>query len=150
MRTLSVFILGGVLIATPLASLAAPIAPQEEIKQRQAAFKQMGLDFEVLGKMAKEKIPYNKEESIRLVGSVETHAKKFPGLFSPASSKGDTKAKSDIWSDASKWNAATSSFQTELGKLGVAARNGGLPELKTHFQSTAQSCKACHDNFRER
>ena len=35
-------------------------------------------------------------------------------------------------------------------KLAAAARTGNLDTLKAAFGDTAATCKACHDNFRQK
>lgn len=143
-------ILSALLVLAPVCSLSATRTAADEIKQRQANFKQMGVDFKALNDIAKEKTPYSKDEALRLAADLEALSKKIPELFSPESSKGDTKAKPEIWTELGKWNSATNGFQTEVGKLSLLAKNSGLSELKNQVQSTAQSCKACHENFRSR
>ena len=35
-------------------------------------------------------------------------------------------------------------------KLAIAAKAGNLDTLKTAFATTADTCKACHDDFRSK
>jgi len=41
-------------------------------------------------------------------------------------------------------------MQAETAKLVAAAKTGDLAQLKAAFGPAAQTCKACHDAFRNR
>ena len=69
--------------------------------------------------------------------------------FIAGTDKGDTRAKPEIWSEADKFKAGMTKMQDEMGKLNAAAKTGDLAQLKTAFGSAAQTCKACHDNYRK-
>ena len=60
----------------------------------------------------------------------------------------NTRAKPEFWSEADKFKTASNKMQEEVAKLQAVAKGGSLDQLKAQFGATAQSCKACHDNFR--
>ena len=63
---------------------------------------------------------------------------------------GVAKAKGDVWKDMAKFTAAGEKFQAEAAKLAQVARAGDMAALKAQFNATAGTCKACHDDFREK
>ncbi len=69
--------------------------------------------------------------------------------FGEGTDKGDTRAKPEIWKEATKYKDAADKMQAEIGKLNVAAKSGNIDALKAAFGPAAASCKACHDNFRK-
>lgn len=123
--------------------------PEDAIKYRQGAFRVLSAHFGVLGAMANGKAPFDARkaaysgEVIQLVSHLP-----FAG-FVPASDKGETRAKADVWSDEARFHTAAEKMQGEVGKLATAARSGSPDNLKAAFGPAAQSCKGCHDNFRK-
>lgn len=71
----------------------------------------------------------------------------WPG-FAANTDKLSQKAKPEIWSEQAKFKDHADKMQTETQKLLAAAKTNNLDNLKTAFGPTAQSCKACHDSFR--
>jgi cytochrome c556 len=113
---------------------AAQFAKSEDaIKYRQGALFVMGQHFGRLGAMANGKAPFD--------------AKVAQG-FGDGTEGG--KAKPDVWKEKAKFTEHTDKFQAEASKLAAAAKTGDLAQLKNAFGPAAQTCKACHDAFRNR
>ena len=71
--------------------------------------------------------------------------------FVEGSDKGDTNAKPEVWSQPDRFKAASAKFQDAAVKLAAAAAKATRPEdLKAAFSATADTCKACHDDFRKK
>jgi cytochrome c556 len=68
--------------------------------------------------------------------------------FVDGSDKGNTKAKPEIWSQKDKWAAAVTRSQDDVLKLVAAGRSGNMDQIKTAVGAVGQSCKGCHDDFR--
>jgi cytochrome c556 len=128
----------------------AQVKPEDAIKFRQSAMKLIGYNFGSIGNMVNDKKPYNKEEAIRNAANIEALVAMPWEFFIPGTDKGETKAKPDIWKDADKFKAAHEKLQAEAPKLAQVAKTGDQAALKTQFGATAQACKNCHDNFREK
>lgn len=143
-------------LATLLAAAALPAAAQfqkteDAIEYRQGAFFVMGQHFGRIGAMANGKAPFDAKAAADNAEIVATLAKLPWAAFGEGTDKGhNTKAKPEIWKEQDKFKAAASKMQDETGKLLVAAKTGDLAQLKTAFGSTAQTCKACHDDFRSK
>jgi len=60
------------------------------------------------------------------------------------------KAKPEVWKEMEKFKAAAQTLQGETAKLADAARTGDLERIKVAFGNTADSCRACHREFRNR
>jgi cytochrome c556 len=143
---------GVALLATTVALPAAAQfqKPEDAVKYRQSAFTVMASHFSRLGAMANGRVPYDAAAAAANADIVATLAKLPFAAFGAGTDKvGSSKAKPEVWSEADKFKAATAKMQDEVAKLQVAAKSGSVDQLKAQFGATAQSCKACHDNFRK-
>jgi cytochrome c556 len=61
-----------------------------------------------------------------------------------------SKAKSEIWTEQAKFKAESDKLVVEADKLAAATKTGNLDALKTSFAATADTCKSCHDAFRNK
>ena len=145
------------LLALGAATLSVPAAaqfakPEDAIKFRQSALTVMGTYFSRLGAMANGKAPYDAAvaaadaELVAMVSHLPWQA------FGPGTDKGrETAARFEIWQEQAKFKERAEKMQsTEAQTLLPAAKSGNLDQLKAAFGPTAQSCKACHDDFRRK
>ncbi|MEP7085622.1 MAG: cytochrome c [Betaproteobacteria bacterium] len=142
----ALFVLAGI---TSL-SAQAQMKPEDAIKLRQSAMKLIGYNFGSVGAMVNDKKPYNKDEAIRNATRIEVLSSQPFEFFVAGTDKGETKAKAEIWKDTDKFRGLAEKFQAEAGKLAQVSRGGDMAALKTQFGATAQACKACHDDYREK
>jgi cytochrome c556 len=144
------------LLTLALAAIASTAAyaqtkPEDAIKLRQSAMKLIGYNFGSIGAMVNDKKPYNKDEAIRNANRIDALSNHPFEFFGPGTDKGaDTKAKEAVWKDTPKFEAAAHKMQQEAAKLAQVARTGDQAALKAQFGTTAGTCKACHDDFREK
>ena len=125
---------------------------EDAIKYRQSALTVMGSHFARLGAMASGKAPYNAAEAaadadvVALVSRLPWHA------FGPGTDSGrETAARPEIWKETAKFKERSEKMQATVAQTLVpAAKSGSLDQLRAAFGTTAQSCKACHDDFRRR
>ena len=123
--------------------------PEDAIKYRKAGFTVMAAHFGRLGAMAQGKVPFDAKAAADNADVLAVVAKLPWSAFGEGTDKGETRAKPEIWKEAAKFKEATDKNQAELSKLVAAAKTGNLDNLKSAFGPAAQSCKACHDNFRK-
>ena len=137
-------------------SFAAPAAaqfekPEDAIKYSQSALFVMGQHFGRIGAMANGKIPFDAKVAQENADVVATMAKLPWAGFGPGTDKGrETKAKPEIWAEQGKFREHSDKLGAETVKLAAAAKTGDLDKLKCAFGETAKSCKACHDNYRNK
>jgi cytochrome c556 len=148
MKSMTIALLG--LAGIAAFSVQAQPKPDEAPKLRQAVMRLMSYNLGSLGAMVNNKKPYNKDEAIRNASRLENLVPQHFEFFVAGSDKGETKAKAEIWKDPEKFNAGAEKLQAESVKLAEVAKSGDLTALKTQFGTTAQTCKACHDNYREK
>lgn len=142
--------------AATLVTLAAPASaqfakPEDAIKYRQSAMFVMGQNFGRIGAMASGKAPFDAKlaaDSAEVVAYMSRLP--WPGFMPGTDKGGNTKAKPDIWTEQAKFKEKNEKLMAETPKLASAAKTGNLETLKTAFSATAEACKACHDDFRNK
>lgn len=123
--------------------------PEDAIKYRRSAFTVMGTHFGALGAMANGRAPFDAQAAARH-GDVIALVSHLPFAgFTAGSDKGETRAKPEVWSEQAKFKGNAEKMQDAVGKLAASAKTGNLDNLKAAFGPAAQTCKACHDDFRK-
>ncbi|QIL82194.1 cytochrome c [Diaphorobacter sp. HDW4A] len=124
---------------------------EDAIKYRQGALFVMGQHFGRLGAMAQGKIPFDAKAAQENADVVAAMAKLPWAAFGPGTEKGaPTKAKDDIWLEPEKFKEHADKLVAESAKLAVATKTGTLEGMKAAFGATANSCKSCHDAYRNK
>ena len=142
--------------AATLLALAAPASaqfakPEDAIKYRQSAMFVMGTHFGRIGAMANGKTPYDAKVAETSAAIVADMSKlPWAGFVAGTETGGNTKAKPEIWTEQAKFKENNEKLMAQTPKLAVAAKTGDLAALKTAFSATAEACKACHDDFRNK
>lgn len=142
--------------AATLFALAAPASaqfakPEDAIKYRQSALSVMGTHFGRLGAMANGRVPFDAKVAADNAEIVAAMAKlPWAGFGAGTDKGGNTKAKPEIWTEQAKFKEHSDKLQAETTKLAAASKTGSLDSLKTAFAATADTCKACHDAFRNK
>jgi cytochrome c556 len=142
-------------VATLLA-FAAPASaqfakPEDAIKYRQSALSVMGTHFGRVGAMANGKVPYDAKVVADNMAIVVDMAKlPWAGFVPGTDTGGNTKSKPEVWTEQAKFKEKSDNMVTETIKLAAAAKTGDLAMLKTAFAATADTCKSCHDAFRNK
>jgi len=142
--------------AATLLTLALPASaqfakPEDAIKYRQSALFVMGQHFGRVGAMATGRAPFDAKVAADNAEVVASMAKLPWAAFGPGTDKGaTTKANPEVWSEQVKFKEGSEKMMAESTKLAAAAKTGNLDAVKTAFNATAASCKACHDVYRGR
>jgi len=142
------------LLAGGIAGAAvAEVDPDDAIQYRQSVFQLFKWNIAPLGGMVKGKVPYDAEVVKRNAERLEFLATLPLEGFGPGTDKGDkmnTDAKAEIWQDSDQFKSLMENLGTEAGKLAEIAENGDEGAVKAQIGEVAKSCKACHDDFREK
>ena len=144
-------VLAGLTISIASTVVIAQTKPEDAIKLRQSAMKLIGYNFGSIGAMVNDKKPYNKDEAIRNANRIDALSNHPFEFFGPGTDKGaDHKALAAVWKDTAKFTSVAEKMQTEAAKLAQVAKTGDVAALKSQFGATAQACKACHDDYKEK
>lgn len=124
--------------------------PEDAIKYRKASFTVLATHFSRLGAMANGKAPFDAKLAADNAEVIATAIKLPWAAFPEGSDMGETKAKPEVWKDAAKFKAGADKAQAEVAKLAAAAKTGNLDNLKAAFGPAAETCKSCHDAFKNK
>ena len=151
MKTLSAVVLAISAALTGVSAAADTLKfgkAEDAIKYRQNALFVMSQHFGSLGAMANGRAPFDAEVAKQNAEVLQTLAG-LPWQAFGAGTEGG-KSKPEIWSEKVKFDEHANQYKAEAGKLVAAAKTGDLAQLKAAFGPAAQTCKACHDAFRNR
>jgi len=143
-------------VTAGLSALAAPAQAQfakteDAIRYRQSGMFLMGNNMGRIGAQLKSGSP-NVQVIQSSAALIEVLARvPFEGFVAGSESGGTppTRAKAEVFLDADKFKAAAEKMQTEVAKLGAAAKGGDLGAIKAQFGATGKTCKGCHDDYRK-
>lgn len=124
--------------------------PEDAVKYRQSALFVMAQHFGRIGAMANGRVPYDAKAAVENAEVVAEMAKLPWAAFGPGTDKvSPTRAKPEIWTEPAKFKENQDKLVGDTQKLLAAAKTNSLDSLKAAFQSTAGTCKACHDAYRK-
>ena len=149
MKAIASFVLAAAAVTLAAPASAQFAKPEDAVKYRKSALTVMATHFGRVAAMASGRVPFDAKVAADNAAVAESMSKLPWAAFVDGSDKGDTKAKSEIWSDAAKFKDANEKMQGEMTKLAAAAKTGNLDSIKAAVGATGGSCKACHDVFRK-
>jgi cytochrome c556 len=131
---------------------AAGPKPEEAVEYRQSVYTVIKWHFSPIGAMIKGEIPFDAAAVSRHAQYVEMMSAAaldgFPAGSGPDAVK-DTEAKANIWTNWGQFENAMVEFQKEATQLAEIARGGEPGAIRAQFGKTAETCKACHREFRK-
>ena len=145
--------LASFLLAAASITAAAPAAAQfakteDAIRYRQSALFLQGQQFGRVAAMANGRVPFDAAAAASNAELVATLSK-LPWAGFGAGTEGG-KAKPEIWKEQAKFKELSDKLQAETEKLAVVAKGGNLDAIKAQVAATGETCKSCHDAFRNR
>ncbi|MBO9652350.1 MAG: cytochrome c [Variovorax sp.] len=121
---------------------------EDAIKYRQSAMFTQSQHVARLGAMASGRVPYDAAAAVANA-EVVTQISRLPWAGFAAGTEGG-KAKPEIWKEQAKFKELSERLMADTDKLLVAAKAGNLDALKAAMGPLGETCKACHDSFRNR
>jgi cytochrome c556 len=151
MKSLALIVTAIVGIAVALPAAAQFKKPEDAIEYRASAFTVMDVHFDRIGEMANGKVPFD-AAAVAANADIVAVMSKLPFSAFPEGTAGTRKgtAKANIWTERAKFDDTAKKMQDEVVKLVAASKSGNGAQVKTAFDATRESCKACHQNFRNR
>ena len=140
-------------LAAACAAISVPAAAQfakteDAIKYRQSAMFIQGQHVGRLGAMAAGRVPYDAAAAVSNAEVVAQISRLPWAGFGPGTEGG--KAKPEIWKEQAKFKELNERLMADTDKLLVAAKAGNLDALKAAMGSVGETCKTCHDTFRNK
>ncbi|MSQ73816.1 MAG: cytochrome c [Betaproteobacteria bacterium] len=124
--------------------------PDVLVKQRQAAMTLQGKYFGPMAGMAGGRVPYDAAVITRNAGYLEALSRMPWDGFQPATADIKSATLPEAYKDAAKFKDAADRFQSDVGKLVVAARSGNEGSVKAAIGDVGKACGACHESFRQK
>jgi cytochrome c556 len=144
------------LLATTVAGSAlAQVKPEDAIKFRQSGYAFMSWNMGKLkGMLVDNPASFNKEQAIAAANLIAATANSGMGaLYVPGSDKGkgwkETRVKKELFTDKEGVGKVAVAFNKEANELARVAASGDAAALKLQFGKVGETCKGCHDKFRE-
>jgi cytochrome c556 len=122
--------------------------PEDAVKYRQGALFVLGQHFSRIGAMANGRIPYDGKAAAEHAEVIAALAKLPMEGFGAGLDKSSSRAKPEVWSEAARFKDHNDRFVVEAAKLVAAAKTGNVDALKAAYSATANTCKSCHDAYR--
>lgn len=146
-------ILALVLSVAALSASAEGLKPEDMIKTRQAGYAFMAWN---MGKIkANVEGSYNKDQVVAAANVIAAIANSGMGaLYEPSTAKGkgfhETHVKPEFFKSPEKVKEVAVAFNKEANELAKIAAGGDVAAVKAQFGKVGQTCKGCHDEFRNK
>lgn len=141
-------------ILCALACLAAcgPVQdtrPGQPVAHRQAAFKEILKTFEPLGVLLRED-RFDAEAARTMADALVARRAAPWEYFAAGTDYPPSHAKPGVWQAADKFAAAKEDFFKASDALVLAAKSGDKHQVAQAYAAVSDSCKRCHQDFKER
>ncbi|MDZ7825211.1 MAG: cytochrome c [Gammaproteobacteria bacterium] len=121
-------------------------ADQGAIDYRQAVYSSIGGHMNAMAGIVKREVPHTDDLALHARGIAEL-APLTMHLFPEGSGDGKTKAKAAIWEDSETFASRREDFIAAARNLGEQA-DSDMGTFVGAFKDLADTCKACHDDFK--
>lgn len=145
---MSLGLAAAVMATFPMTASAQFAKKEDAIKYRQSAFALMGAHMGRIGAVTKGEAPFNAAEVQKSAALIATLSTLPWEAFGPGTEGG--KAKPAIWKEMDKVKDGADKFMKAAADLNTAAKSGNLDQIKKAFGATGQTCKACHDSYKDK
>lgn len=146
-------LLAFVAAAATVATAQAQVTVEKAIKWRQSAYTTMGWSMSRI--KANLEGTYNKDDVVKAANVIQAIANSGMGaLYVPGSDKGKgwekTQVKPALFTDGAKVGKIAGDFNKAANELAQVAASGDQAAVKDAFGKLGGTCKACHDDYRNK
>lgn len=139
---------------TSLLSLAsfsalAEVKASDAIEYRKAMFQAFKWNMGPMGDMIRGKTPFDAQEFAKRADKLASVSSMPWEAFVAGSYKGKTAVLPAIESKRAQFDQKAMDFEKAAQNLASVAKSGDLATIKTAFGPVGQSCKGCHDQFKD-
>lgn len=129
---------------------------EDQIRFRQSAYSFISWNA---GKIKKQVVDdpatYNKDQVIAAANAIAAAANSGLGaLYGAGTDQGSgwrpTQLKSEFFQQPEEARRVAVSFNSAANELARVAQNGDVNAIKAQFGKLSETCKSCHNNFRQR
>lgn len=120
----------------------------QPVTKRKLVFKQILRNFEPMGLMVRGRKPYEKDRFLQYAVELQTLSTQPWKYFTPDSNYSPTRAKIEVWQKPAEFKQAQQTFIAASAQLAEGAKAGNMDVIRANYGKVADSCKACHRDFR--
>lgn len=149
-RNLVVFVLSLAFVMAPVATsdmLAHSGVLNKDVAARMTLMSNMGRNMGVLGKMLKQKTPFDQVKATEAINNIEQLAVETPTVFEKRVLDPKSEAKELIWEEFETFTKISNSLAASAKQLSSSMKS--FDDLRPALITLSQSCKECHSRFRE-
>lgn len=123
--------------------------PGQPVAHRQTAFKDILKTFEPMGLMLRDD-KFN-PQTFQTLASQLLEKRDGPwSYFGKDTDYPPSRAKSELWQEDGKFEAAKQDFFKATDKLAIAAKSGEREKAEAAYKAVEESCKSCHRAYKSR
>ena len=120
--------------------------PNENIRDRQTAFKVIGGDMTLLSNAINGSAAFDKAKFDQQVADLVQHAER-PFAYFGDNDKGG-KSRPEVWLNPQGFDAEKQKFLAAVAAFQQANQHNDQAQIKATFNAISQTCKSCHDSFK--
>ena len=126
-----------------------PSKGEQALKYRKSLYQVMAWNFGPMGAMAQGKVPFDAAEFAKRAERVALIAPMLNEAF-PAETRDlpHSELKSAMWANRADFDAKLKDLVDRSATLATVAKTGDFARSKAAFFDTANTCKACHDKYK--
>lgn len=140
---------GCIIFAGVWSGAAAQSGDEPVIKYRQNIMKSVGGHTGAIAQIVKGESPH-KSHLVSHAQALRDLVSMVPDAFDQKTSGGKTRAKPDIWTDASGFREAANDAAAATKAFAEAAASGDDGAVGEKLKAVFDGCKGCHKNYREK
>ena len=128
-------------------------ALQKAVETRQAVFKLISFNSDVVMGMLKNKVPFDAATAQKVADRVAALAPMIPETFATDTRKAanvKTKAREGIWTNMADFKAKSDDLVKAAQALSAAAKTGDKAATMKAIGGMGKGCSGCHDNYRDK
>ena len=147
------FVMSLALVATLVSGAA--VAQQatradKMLMYRKALYQAIGYNMGSMGAMAQDKAPFNATDFATRAGRVADLAPMLAESYAPETQTvTGSKMKADAWKNRADFDAKLKDLVDRSATLAQVSKGGDAAKTKAAFFDMANTCKACHDKYKE-
>ncbi|WP_099827827.1 c-type cytochrome [Oceaniglobus indicus] len=129
------------------AALVHAQATDDPVKARQTLMKTVGAQTKILGAQAKAGDAFDPEAARAAAMTLAEAAGQVPAAFETEALDGETEAVPAIWENYDDFTQKATALETSAM---AAADASSAAEMGTAMQTIGGTCKACHEDYRQK
>jgi cytochrome c556 len=142
-------LLASTVFCAPVLAQGQPTRGEQMLKYRKAVYQAIAWNFGPMAGMAQGKIPFDSTEFALRAGRVAALTPMLAESYGPESKDvSGSRAKPALWSNRADFDAKMRDLVERSATLAKVAGGGDEAKSKAAFFDAANTCKACHDEYK--